>query len=491
MTSSCNIQELVDQNKRLLKRIDALEKELNILKQENAQLKLDNIRLKEENTVLKAENAELKRRLTMDSENSSKPPSQDPIGKKRKIPNARGKSDKPPGGQSGHKGHNLKRFENPDEEIHHHVNACQSCNNDLSQVPVDHSVKRQVVDLPPPDLNVTEHIGEVKVCPDCGEINHGKFPEGVTNHIQYGNNIQAMLIYFSVNHHIPYDRLTDICRDVLGFNIAKDTVANAISKLSKLLDPFLSKLEIALNLSHVKHVDETGLKVCTKLKYLHSLGTAWGTLYKISDKRGDVFKGNGVGVLVHDEWQPYMSLDNIKHALCHAHHLRELKSIKENDDEPWVDGMSALLLISHYHCQIKGGAVSDQYYETIADRYDQILTLAIKYHDSLPPLPQKGKRRKRRKGHNLALRFIKHKNANLLFLKDKQVPFTNNLAERDLRMCKVQQKISGGFRTDKGAQNFAAIRSLISTARKMGLNIIETISSGLNQKFPELPITAG
>ena len=202
-------------------------------------------------------------------------------------------------------------------------------------------------------------------------------------------------------------------------------------------------------------------------------------------------KAHGVGVLVHDEWQSYMGLDNIKHALCHAHQLRELKNIKENDNEPWVDGMSALLLISNYHCQIKGGAVSDQYYKTISDTYDQILTLAIKYHDSLPPLPQKGKRQKRRKGHNLALRFIKHKDANLLFLKDKRVPFTNNLAERDLRMCKVQQKISGGFRTDKGAQNFAAIRSLISTARKMGLNIIEIISSALNQNFPELPIAAG
>ena len=270
MISSFNIQELIEQNKQLLKRINVLE---------------------EENAILKAENAEFKRRLKLDSENSSKPPSQDPIGKKREITNTRGKSNKSPGGQSGHKGHNLKRFENPDEEVNHHVNACQSCNHDLSQVPVDHSVKRQVVDLPPPDLNVTEHIGEVKICPCCGKVNQGKFPEGVTNHIQYGNNIQAMLIYFSINHHIPYDRLTDICRDVLGFNIAKDTVANAISKLSKLLEPFLSKLEIALNMTHVKHVDETGLKVCTKLKYLHSLGTAWGTLYKISDKRGDIFKG--------------------------------------------------------------------------------------------------------------------------------------------------------------------------------------------------------
>lgn len=215
----------------------------------------------------------------------------------------------------------------------------------------------------------------------------------------------------------------------------------------------------ALKNADIKHLDETGFRVGKKTQWLHVISNSFATHYRAREKRGDLLEGLK-SILVHDHWKPYFCLEDVQHALCNAHHLRELKALEEFEKEPWAFKMSRLLIIAS---RLKNPPIL-----RILELYDHIVAEGLAFHEHLPPLGKLHK--KKRKGHNLLVRLRDFKDCVLLFLKRGDVPFTNNQAEQDIRMMKVKQKISGGFRTLQGAETFCLIRGFLSTCRKQSLN---------------------
>jgi transposase len=236
----------------------------------------------------------------------------------------------------------------------------------------------------------------------------------------------------------------------------------------------------------VKHMDETGYRVSGMTQWLHVAATVLFTFYRTSAKRGALLAG-AIGTIVHDHWKPYFTMDGVLHALCNAHHLRELKALMEIEKEAWAFAMFRFLRQACHAVNIarrKELMLEPRFFAWLQARYDRIAAQGLAFHEAQPPPSEKkGKRRgpqRRRTGHNLLLRLQIRRDDVLRFLTGPGVPFTNNQAEQDLRRCKVRQKISGCFRTAAGAQNFAALRSVLSTARKQGWSLIETL-----QETPE------
>ena len=270
-------------------------------------------------------------------------------------------------------------------------------------------------------------------------------------------------------------------KDLFGVGMSAATLATINGRIAAKLTPKIEQIKRAVAAAKIKHLDETGFRIGGKLRWLHVTGTKFLTHYRAEEKRGAMPK-NMHGTLVHDHWKPYFKMENVSHALCNAHHLRELRAAREIDGEEWAGWMTLLLVRMHKVTQrhIFEGTKPDIESENKLMRlYDQILEQGLYYHQSLPPLKSKTGRKssRRRKGHNLVRRLVRCKKEVLRFWHDHDVPFTNNLAERDLRMMKVRQKISGGFRTMAGAQNFATLRSFISSARKQGLNILAALQN--------------
>jgi transposase len=231
----------------------------------------------------------------------------------------------------------------------------------------------------------------------------------------------------------------------------------------------------------VKHMDETGFRVGGKTQWLHVASTFLLTFYRVSSKRGSLMESVS-GIVVHDPWKPYYTMSDVLHALCNAHHLRELKALVEIEKENWARQMQRLLRIACHATNVAREAdvmLKPGLITMIERRYDAIVAEGLALHEAQPALGKVVKRGRapRRVGHNLLLRLLTRRQDVLRFLTDPTVPFTNNLAEQDGRMMKVQQKISGGFRSDDGAKNFATIRSVLSTARKQGWSLIETLMS--------------
>ena len=239
----------------------------------------------------------------------------------------------------------------------------------------------------------------------------------------------------------------------------------------------------------VKHGDETGFRVAGITHWLHTLSTPTATFYKISAKRKNPIE-NLSGIFVHDHWKPYFQQTDVQHVLCNAHHLRELKALIEFEKEPWAQEMFDLLTLANKKKYEFNGNPPPEIINSIKKSYHEILLQGLAYHENLDSLPKKGVRgrKKRRTGHNLLLRLRDFQEETLRFLLDSDIPFTNNLAEQDLRMMKIKQKISGCFRTLKGAKNFARIRSFLSTARKLKLDIFEILVDAFLGKMPELSI---
>jgi transposase len=271
----------------------------------------------------------------------------------------------------------------------------------------------------------------------------------------------------SNQHFIPEDRLQDLFKDLFSVSISTGSIATFNARLAKAVTPHQELILEALKKSAVKHLDETGFRVGGKTQWLHVISTATQTHYRVSEKRKDLTPLEGTsGIVVHDHWKPYFKLPDVQHSLCNAHHLRELKAIMEIEKERWAFQMDRLLRYLNRS--------RDFCFERASKLYDQIVKKGILFHESLPPF-EVGKR-KRRVGHNLLIRLSDFKEDVLRFLTTPDVPFTNNQAEQDVRMMKVKQKISGGFRTTDGANNFAIIRGFISTKRKQNLNILNAIA---------------
>lgn len=435
--------------------------------------------------ALQDEIEQLKRQQQLDSHTSSKPPTSDGLKRKpRKPQSLRPKGNKKSGGQKGHEGSTLKQVAVPDKVILHEPTTCSHCNGDLQQTPVQTITKRQVFDIPQPKIEVTEHQAVTKCCATCRGKTHGKFPSYVTAPVQYGVNLSAWIIYLQHQQLLPEKRLQDLFIDMFGLPISTSTLSNTGKKFADGITPQIKEIEKSLKASPVKHVDETGFTINGKTCWLHVLSNESATCYRATEKRGNIIE-NLEGFVVHDHFKPYESrMPDAKHVFCNAHHLRELKALIKYDKELWAQKMFKLLQVA---CHIKNksnGAVNEKTQQQISFFFGKYVQEGLLYHQNLPPPPQKGKRGKKRKrpGHNLLIRLQKYKKSILAFLEHQEVPFTNNQAERDLRMMKVKQKISGCFRNMQGAEVFCKIRSFISTVKKLSLNVLEEIATFMSSK---------
>lgn len=435
--------------------------------------------------VLKEDLARFHRMLGLNSSNSSKPPSSDglkkPSSRLKPAPKSlRVKGKKKSGGQTGHKGSTLKQVETPDQVIHHAISTCPCCQSNLGAQSSGRTIKRQVFDMLPIVRDVTEHQAELKYCNTCSKDVHAPFPLDVTAPVQYGNRLKAFVVYLNQGQFIPEDRLQEVMLDLFSYPMSTATLV----KFSNRFAADIAELDKATlkSIIHadVRHSDETSFRVGGKTWWLHLLSTTDATHYWVSAKRGDIVRDLDSGTLVHDHFKPYYAHNpNVTHGLCNAHHLRELNALIDIEKEGWAHCMKILLNVAN--------KLPDLCFDWISRTYDGIVRRGLIYHEALGPLAPKNRgKQKRRPGHNLLIRFRNFKADVLRFRINEDVPFTNNLAERDVRMMKVKQKISGGFRTDEGAITFCRIRGFISTARKQGRNILQSIDAVLNRQTSDL-----
>jgi transposase len=438
--------------------------------------------LKELVASLTSRVAELERRLGLNSSNSGKPPSSDGLRKPTRTQSLREKSGKKTGGQPGHPGKTLRQTETPDAIIDHFPETCAGCGKALNETMATDLSARQVFDLPEPKpLLVTEHRAHTCRCLHCGTQTKAAFPAGVTAPTQYGPRIEAFVLYLQNHQLLPEKRLAMLMADLFGVNLAKATIARISQDYAARCQSFVDTLREQVAKAPVKHMDETGFRVGGKTQWLHIASTILLTFYRVSSKRGSLMQSVS-GIVVHDHWKPYYTLSGVLHALCNAHHLRELKALVEIEKEDWARRMQRLLRGACHVTNLAREAdvpLKSSLIALIERRYDAFIAAGMAFHEAQPPLGKPGKRGRqpRRVGHNLLLRLLTRKQDVLRFLTDPTVPFTNNLAEQDGRMMKVQQKVSGGFRSEDGAEDFATIRSVLSTARKQGWSLLETLMS--------------
>jgi transposase len=464
------------------------------LQQENTALRTENVALKVRLATVEAESAarkeridELERQLGLNSSNSSKPPASDGLKKPPRVPRVkslRERSGRKPGGQKGHRGETLRPVENPDVVVNHYPETCTQCK---ASVPAETSTayrSRQVVDIPEPKVVVTEHRAHGCACPNCDTVTWASFPDDVKAPVQYGARICAFVVYLLNYQLLPEDRLAELFSDLFGLKIVPATIARMSAACAQRFQGFVDAVRECVAAARVKHMDETGFRIGGRTQWLHICSTALLTFYRVASKRGSLLSGV-TGIIVHDHWKPYYTMKDVLHALCNAHHLRELKALVEIEKEEWARKMQRLLRRACHAVNLakeRGVWLKPPLIELFGRRYHQILKEGFAFHEAQPPLVRASERKRRgrqrrRTGHNLLLRLSERRQDVLRFLTDADVPFTNNQAERDGRMMKVKQKISGGFRSEEGANIFVTIRSLISTAKKQGWNILETLST--------------
>jgi len=440
--------------------------------------------------ALTARVKELEDRLATDSHNSSKPPSRD--GFKKPV-SQRKPTGKKPGGQKGHPGKNRSFSDTPDEIVLHSPPACACCGKALDSIAGTEVERRQVVDLPPLSLVTTEHRVQKKVCPDCGFETVAAFPEEAEARVQYGPRLKALGVYLLDFHLLPYQRIAQLFADLFAATFSAGTLFACQQTASARLTSVLSYVRQGLRQAPVAHFDETGVRVGGKLHWLHSASTANATFYTWHKKRGKAgMDPAGVlphfrGVAVHDGWSSYQHY-GCQHALCNAHHLRELTALYEIDSQEWAGKMRSLLVAIKKQVERakeQGRKCLPPLLEMrLEARYRRLLQAG--YAANPPPEAIAGKRgrRKQSRARNLLQRLDQGREATLRFMTDFGVPFDNNLAERDIRMMKVQQKVSGSFRSEEGATAFCRIRSYLSTMRKQGQSVL----SALELVFRDKPL---
>ncbi len=440
--------------------------------------------------------AKLERRLGLNSGNSGKSPSSDGLKKKpARTSSLRGRSGKRTGGQKGHPGKTLSCSESPDATIDHFPESCSGCGGALTGATATGHTARQVFDLPEPQpLIVTEHRAHACLCGNCGTETRAAFPEDVTAPVQYGARLAAVVVYLLHYQLLPEKRLAALIADLFGVHLVPATIAGMSRRCAARFQGFAAAVGDHVAAAPVKHRDETGFRIGGKTRWLHIASTVWLTFYRVSPKRGSLL-ANVLGIVVHDHWKPYYTLTDVLHALCNAHHLRELQALIELEKEDWSRKRQRLLRRACHAAnrgREQGVTLSPGFIALIERCYDAIVTEGFTFHATHPALISAARKRRgrvpRRTGHNLLLRLRVRKADVLRFLADPTVPFTNNLAERDARMMKLCQKISSGFRSVDGAEDFAVIRSLLSTARKQGWDILQALASQPARLIAELQI---
>lgn len=441
---------------------------------------------------------DLQSRLTLNSTNSSKPPSSDglhkPAPKSLRQPTGR-----KPGGQQGHPGSTLRPVDKPDQIIPIPLDICpRGCGTSLKKRPVSAYVTRQVFDLPPQKLFVTEHRAETKRCPACDALVTAPFPSHVSAPVQYGTRFLALLVYLRDQQFIASDRLSQLCADIFGQGVSEQIIQNAETTAYQNLQGFETQVMTLLPSAKILHADETGLRVLAKLQWVHTLGSRLLTWYGLHARRGrQAMKYFSVltrfhGRLIHDCLAAYFQWPCL-HGLCNAHLLRELTFLFETLRQDWAGKMKRLLLDMHKRVDdLKTQGRSRLSRTEILSWLRRYNALLDQGRAANPPptrstAPRRG-RPKKSKALNLLDRLHRHKKSALAFLRDFRVPFTNNHAEQILRMLKVRQKISGGFRTATGAERFLRLRSYIDTVRKHNLPVFQALADAI-AGHPFIPLS--
>ena len=426
--------------------------------------------------------AELQARCDANSRNSSRPPSSDGLSKpsadsqKRSL---RKRSGRKPGGQEGHEGARLERVAVADEQVKHPPERCDCCDRDLAGAQVlGGGESRQVFDLPDGALlRVVEHVAVRRRC-GCGHVSAGGFPAGVGAPTQYGPGVRALGVYLCVFQHLPYDRAAQALRDIAGAGVSTGTLVTWAAAAADGLCDFDERLRGLLEAAPVAHFDETGARIAGRLGWVHSASTAKLTRYTAHARRGcEAIDAARVlpaftGVAVHDGWAPYRNYTGCDHGLCNVHHLRELQGAAEHG-HTWPLAMSCLLLDTKQAVAQARAAGTDRLDRDAVDELQaSFQTIIALGHEQHPPRGAG----KRTKAHNLLLRLERHQPDVLRFAHDFRVAFSNNQAEQDIRMVKLQQKISGCWRTPHGAERFLAVRSYLSTTRKNGVDALDALA---------------
>jgi transposase len=430
--------------------------------------------------------AELEGRLAKNSRNSSKPPSLD--GLNRPKPKSQRKAgQKPTGGQKGHTGHTLSSVAEVDHiKTHAPPERCDACGGPLTNAVVVEA--RQVFDIPPLSHEVTEHQRLEAVC-SCGKAHRGEFPADVSAPVQYGPRLKAAVVHLTHHHMMPVSRTGDLMGDLFGLPLSDATVLAINGEARTILAPTVMAMGEALKTTPVVHADETGMKVAGTLYWLHVLTTTVMTWIGCHANRGrqafDAFGilGEFVGTLIHDGWKPYQDLTCV-HALCNAHHLRELTYAFEEMRQVWAKHMIELLVAACHEVDQAGGVLTPDRLTFYRTEYDAILTVGEAANPRAPPSGKRGRTRQS-KALNLIDRLRDHADDVWRFATDHNVPFSNNTAEQAVRMPKVKQKISGGFRTIAGLQSFCTIRSYLATMHKQGANLFLALTLAFQGAVPQ------
>jgi transposase len=476
------------------------EEELLELRQQNSLL-LEQVKqipaLQEIITQLSEQVKQLQERLAKDSHNSSLPPSSDRFTRQSTSRSLRTRSGKKAGGQPGHQGHTLEMHATPDEIVRlPPVRTCQHCHGDLSEVAVTKVERRQVMDvLPPPPVQVTQYEGEWKHCPHCQGDTRTPFPQGVSAPMQYGPRISAMAVYLTTQQLLPRARTAQVLADLMGVQVSEGTLTTMITRTAHLLKPIEEQIKTALSQAKVIHQDETGLYVMGKRLWMHVTCTSTLTHYQAHGSRGHAaldeigILAHFVGTSVHDAWKAYF-LYGCHHSLCCVHILRELTFLSQEMGLWWTHKMITLLSRMKNvtdQARIRGQTTLPA--EAVLVLHTQFLALldeGDQVHLRIPTTPGKRGKAKQHPARNVLDRLRTHQDAVLAFLHDLAVPFDNNLAERDVRMVKVQQKVSGTFRSHEGAISFCRIRGYLSTLRKQGVPLFAALEATLRGQ-PLLP----
>ena len=434
--------------------------------------------------VLRAEIAELRARLGQNSSNSSKPPSSDGYAKPTRQQQRSTK--RKAGKQKGAPGANLSQVSNPDEILVHDPDHCESCGESLTGAEIIDEEIRQVFDLPERKVIVREHRARKRRCA-CRSQTKAAFPAEATNVTCYGPRVRALSVYLVCGHHLPFERAAAVMSDICGLSISVGSVANMVKDAAVGLDSFATAVREALRQRPVVHFDETGARVAGNLFWVHSASTESLTAYLVHANRGGKAmdemgllalhdeEGKVVwvfdGIAMHDGWRSYRAYD-VVHSLCNAHHLRELRAVAELWNQSWAKEMTELLLSAKDLVDKAKAAGAESLdagsYHGILSRYGRLISQGFEANP-------KRARLKQSKAYNLLLRLSEHRDDVLRFSSNFDAPFDNNQAERDIRMVKLQQKVSGCWRTAAGAEQFLRVREYLSTARKQGQQAMDVL----------------
>jgi len=428
---------------------------------------------------------QLEEQVAQDSHNSSKPPSSDGLAKP-KPKSLRPPSTRPTGGQPGHPGQTLHMVAEPDRTVRHPVARCAGCGRSLAQQAPDRVERRQVFDLPEPQLEVTEHQAEVKTCA-CGCVNRAAFPPEAAAPVQYGLRVKSVAVYLKEYQLLPFDRLAEIMRDLFACHtLSEGTLANFSVACSQRLEPVDALIRELAAKAGVAGFDETGVRATGSLHWLHTVSTRGLTWYFAHKRRGraamdaaDILP-DFQGRAVHDFWSSYLKYD-CDHAFCNAHLLRELIFLWEEQNQTWaktmIDHLLAIKTAVDTARTAELAALPAEDRDRFLQRYLRIVEAGYAQNPvaESSASPQRRGRRKQSKARNLLDRFRDHPDSILAFMRDFAVPFDNNRSERDLRMMKLRQKISGTFRNFDALVDFCRIRGYVSTARKNGLNALDAL----------------